>query len=358
MNRRKFLLTSAGITGALAMPSIVRAGPKTIRLSVATGHAPVVTWVSKLDKFFIPEIDRRLKEAGEYKIKWTKAYSGTVAKIGGEIDAVGQQVVDIAIVGASFNPAKLPLHVVSYFTPFASGNTDVIIPSVDTLNSIIPEMQQSWDKNRLHYLGGIGVDNFQLFMKREAKGLSDLSGAKIGGIGPNLSWLKGAGVTPVQVDPPSIYNDLATGVYDGCLLPAGLGSNFKAHEVAPFMLTANFGSMAWGALAINKKRMTRLPEPVQSVINSVGREYQAEMIVTQEAAKKKGTEKMVKEGLTIIEMTDDARKEWANSLPQIAKQWAEPLEAKGLPAKEVVRKFIAQVRERGGPIVRDWTIGL
>ena len=60
----------------------------------------------------------------------------------------------------------------------------------------------------------------------------------------------------------------------------------------------------------------------------------------------------------MIEMTDGARAEWANALPHIVKEWAEPLEARGLPAKEVVRKYIAEVHARGGPVMRNWTVGL
>ena len=359
MNRRRFLKgTTAAAATALAGPALVRAAPERIRLTVATGHAPVVTWVSRLDGFFIPEVDRRLAEAGEYAIDWTRAYSGTVAKIGGEIDALEQQVVDVAIVGATFQPAKLPLHVVSYFTPFASPSYEAVIGTVDALNERIPAMQQMWQANRMHYLGGLGVDNFQLFMAREANGLDDLAGLKIGGIGPNLNWLKGAGVTPVQVDPPSIYNDLATGVYDGCLLPVGLASNLKANEVAPYLVSADFGAMSWGALAVNARRMSRLPEPVQAVIDEVGREYQADMMRVQEEAKVAGLERMKADGLNVVELSTDERAAWANGLPHIAREWAEPLEARGLPAKQVVTEFMAAVEERTGPAVRDWRVGL
>ncbi len=357
MKRRNFLKAGTATVGMFAAPAILHAA-ETIRLSVAAGHAPVVTWVNRLDKFFIPEVSRRLAETGEYEIEWTTAYSGSVAKIGGEIDAVEQQIVDIAIVGAAFNPAKLPMHVVSYFAPFASEKYSVVVPSVDEMNQTIPAMGASWGDNGLHYLAGIGVDNFQLFLKEGAENLDGLDGKKIGGIGPNLNWLKGAGITPVQVDPPQIYNDLAAGVYDGVLLPAGLGSNFKTHEVAPFMLTANFGAMSWGALAINARRMAGLPAPVQAVINEVGRAYHADMIETQEAAEINGLSTMQEQGLTVIDMTEDARVEWANALPNIAKEWAVGLEAKGIPASDVVREFIRQVRSRGGPVVRDWTVGL
>ena len=359
MKRREFLATTGMAAGMLAAPTILSAASKTIRLSVATGHAPVVTWVDRLDKFFIPEVNRRLKEmGGDHSVDWTTAYSGTVAKIGGEIDAVEQQIVDIAIVGASFNPAKLPLHVISYFTPFVSNKYQVVIPAVDALNQSIPAMGDAWNKNGLHYLGGIGVDNFQLFLKEPAKDLSELAGKKIGGIGPNLNWLKGADITPVQVNPPQIYNDLATGVYDGCLLPAGLGYNFKAHEVAPYLMAADFGAMSWGALAINERRMSRLPDPVAEVISTVGRDYQAEMVKTQTALETSGIEAMTAEGLSIIKMTAEAKTEWAMTLPNIAKEWADPLEAKGLPARKAIATYLDDARSRGADIVRDWSAEL
>ncbi|MFY0681446.1 MAG: C4-dicarboxylate TRAP transporter substrate-binding protein [Thalassovita sp.] len=359
MKRREFLARSSTTMGLLAAPTLLRAAGNTIKLSVATGHAPVVTWVERVNNYFIPEVNRRLKENGaDHAVEWTTAYSGTVAKIGGEIDAVEQQIVDLAIVGASFNPAKLPLHVVSYFTPFVSSKYDVVIPTVDALNSKIPAMGQAWRKNGLHYLGGIGVDNFQLFLKEPAQGLADLEGKKIGGIGPNLNWLKGANITPVQVNPPQIYNDLATGVYDGCLLPAGLGFNFKAHEVAPYMLAADFGAMSWGALAINARRMSRLPDPVQEVIAAVGRDYQAEMVKTQTSLETRGIDAMKSAGLSVIDMSQDAKAEWANALPNIAKDWAAPLEAKGLPASQVIASYIEDAQSRGATVIRDWTKGL
>ncbi len=355
MKRREFLATTGMAAGMLAAPTILSAASNTIKLSVATGHAPVVTWVDRLDKFFIPEVNRRLEEmGGDHSVEWTTAYSGTVAKIGGEIDAVEQQIVDIAIVGAAFNPAKLPLHVISYFTPFVSNKYDVVVPVVDTLNETIPAMGEAWNENGLHYLSGIGVDNFQLFLKEPAHDLSDLAGKKIGGIGPNLNWLKGADITPVQVNPPQIYNDLATGVYDGCLLPAGLGYNFKIHEVAPHMLAADFGAMSWGALAINARRMSRLPDPVAEVINTVGRDYQAEMVVTQTALETSGIEAMTAEGLNVINMTAEAKTEWATTLPNIAKEWADGLEEKGLPGHEILKFYMDTMRANGQDISRHW----
>lgn len=361
MHRRRFLAGSAALAGVVGMGtgfSPAHANASTIGMTVATGHPPVVTWVNMLDNFFLPEVDRRLEEAGNYRIEWTKGYAGTIARIGGEVEAVDQNITDLAIVGATFNPALLPLQNVSYYTPFASEDISTVVRAVDELHNHVPAMQKLWDDNNQVYLAGIGIDCFQLFSRDPITSLGDMDGLKIGGIGPNLNWLRGAGIAPVQVDPNAAYNDLQTGVYDGLLVTPGLGANLRIHEVAPHILEANFGAMSWGALSINRDRFDSLPEEVQQVIREVGRDYQARMIEFQGEAEQKGRSVMLDAGLTITEMSADARKEWADTLPHLAKEWADGLEERGLPAREVVRAYIDVVRENGGAVVRDWSEGL
>lgn len=73
-------LTVAGLSGAQAQ--------QTIRLTAAGGHPPVFLWVKLLDEFYIPEVDRRLAAAGgKHKVEWTKAWGGTLIKIGSESKA-------------------------------------------------------------------------------------------------------------------------------------------------------------------------------------------------------------------------------------------------------------------------------
>lgn len=330
---------------------------ETITLTVATGHAPVVAWVKLLDEFYIPEVDRRLAETGNYKIEWTKGYSSTIAKIGGEIDAVEQGVADLAIVGATFNPDRLPLQTVSYYTPFVSNDLGTVVSVIDELNRSNPAMIDLWKANNLKYLSGIGVDNFEIFSTHEVKSYKDFIGDKIGGIGPNLSWLLD-GMTGVALLPNSAYTDLQTGVYEAALVPTTLGLTLRVSEATDYLVKVNFGAQCWGAVAMNAEVFDGLPDEVQKVFEAVGIEYTAKLIEVMNQAVVTNTKTMVDGGLKIIELPAGETEEWAVSMKNTAKTWSDTMEAKGLPGKEIVRAYLDGARARGGKPVRDWDADL
>jgi len=62
----------------------------------------------------------------KYKIDWTKAWGGTLLKLGTESKGVADGVADIAIVSTIFEAAKFPLQNVTYYTPFGSDDVGVI----------------------------------------------------------------------------------------------------------------------------------------------------------------------------------------------------------------------------------------
>lgn len=358
MKKARVTFAMSAFALALAATGVAPAfSQETIRLTVATGHAPIVNWVKLLDEFYLPEIDRRLAQTGNYKIEWTKGYSSTIAKIGGEIDAVEQGVVDLAIVGASFNPDKLPLQIVSYYTPFASEDLGTIVFSVDELNRTNAAMQKLWADNGLKYLAAIGSDNFQLFSVREIKSYKDIAGMKVGGIGPNLNWLL-EGATGVTLQPNSAYTDLQTGVYDAALAPTSLGLSLRIADAAPHLVKLDFGAMCFGALAMNADVFDGLPEEVQTAVTEVGEEYQKRLVEFTDATVAKNIEDMQAKGLKIIQVPVEDKEAWAAALPNIAAKWAATMEDKGFPAREVVRSYLSKVRERGGAVLRDWSEGL
>ena len=69
---------------------------------------------------------------------------------------------------------------------------------------------------------------------------------------------------------------------------------------------------------------------------------------------------MTKHGATVVEFSAEEKAKWANTLPNIAERWAAPLEAKGLPAREVLRTYVDGLRKAGksvetasGPLVEE-----
>ena len=84
--------------------------------------------VRQITQTLIPTVNAELAKTGKTKIIWNEAYGGTLAKIGGELEAVEQGICDMSNVGTVFHAAKMPLQQVSFVTPF--GPTD---PRVVTL---------------------------------------------------------------------------------------------------------------------------------------------------------------------------------------------------------------------------------
>jgi hypothetical protein len=57
---------------------------ETIKLTMAAGHPPIFLWVKHLKESLMATVDAELAKTGKYKIAWTEAYGGTLAKIGSD----------------------------------------------------------------------------------------------------------------------------------------------------------------------------------------------------------------------------------------------------------------------------------
>ncbi len=90
------MLVLMGVMIAITLNVLVApAQAKTYKLMSAAGHPPIFLWVTLTRDFFIPEVDRRLADAGNKdKIVWDQAYGGTMAKLGGVLEAIEEGIVD------------------------------------------------------------------------------------------------------------------------------------------------------------------------------------------------------------------------------------------------------------------------
>ena len=78
-------------------------------------------------------------------------------------------------------------------------------------------------------------------------------------------------------------------------------------------------------------------------------------MATQALAKGKGAqEKFQKLGGTIKVLSQAERAAWAKGMPNVAKQWAESLEKKGIPGKKILATYMDNMRAANQPIMRHW----
>ena len=328
---------------------------KTYKLTVVAGHPPIFLWVTLCRDYFIPEVDKRLQEAGgKHKIIWNQAYGGTIAKIGGALEAIEEGIADMGFVGTIFEAPKMPLHNVTYMTPFGTENIFYVVDIIAELQSKIPALAQEWTKHNQVYLGGAALDTYGVLTNFPINSVEDVNGHKLAAPGPSANWLKGTGGVPVASNLNEYYNGIKTGVFEGTLTFMTAAMAIKVYEVAPYICMVNFGSQFAGGLSINKDVFESFPAEVQKIFIAVGQEYNKKLAEAQAARADKAMAAMKNGGAKVIYLPDVERNKWAHKLPNVPMEWAQAMEKKGLPGKAMLKGYLDGLRSRGVKLARDW----
>lgn len=342
------LLLSAGVFAAPANAA-------SYNITFAGGHGTHLPWMKAIEEFYIPEVDKRLKAAGgKDKVTWTKAFGGTLVKIGGALEGVQEGIADMAMVYTIFEPAKLPLMQVTFLAPFGSGDVTIISKIIVEMNNEMPELKAHWAKQSQVFLGVIAADTDHTWTKFPVANLDDYKNRKIGASGSLSLWANGIGAVAVQGDFATHYNNVKTGVYDGLIAFTTGVYPIKIHEVAPYMTKVNLGAMSIGAITINKKLFDSMSPETQKIFRDVGAEYSQRVSATMKTLAGVFEKKMAEEGAKISDFPAAERKKWATTMPNIAKDWVNRNEERGEPAKKVLEAYMAKLRANKVELVRDW----
>ena len=327
----------------------------TYKITFVAGHPPHLPWVKMVKQLYIPMVNKKLAAAGgRHKIVWTEAYGGTLAKVGGVLEAIQEGIAEMGIVYSLFEPAKLPLQNVTYVTPFGSDDLVLVTKIMQELHDEMPEMAQAWHKYNQVFIAPIGVDTHYLLTKFPVRSIADLKGRKLAGAGAVSLWERPVGIVPVQGNFAVHYNNLKTGVYDGLIaFSTGFYPN-KLHEVAKYATKVNFGAHFVGAITINRKFWNSLPPDVQKVLKGVGQLYRQKLASTLTKLAGIFEKKMAAEGVKFSRLPASERSKWAKTMPNIAAAWAKRAEAKGLAGNKVLKAYMDKLRANKVPLVREW----
>ena len=88
---------------------------------------------------------------------------------------------------------------------------------------------------------------------------------------------------------------------------------------------------------MNKARFARLPKEVQTIITEVAKEFEAMTGSVNEENYPKQLEQLRGLGVTVKKVPESVRVDWANSLKDWPQTMAADLDAKGMPASQVLK---------------------
>ena len=353
------LMLGTALVGAFAM-SGAAAAQETISLTVASSHPTVIPWVGMIQTHFMARTDEILAEAGEYEINWNEAFGGQLYKANATLDSVEQGITDIGWVFSMLEPAKLPMSQASSYAPFTTADAALQLEVMEELFETNEAFREEWEQYNIKVLGFTGTDSYDVYTSEPISGFADLDGMKLSAPGVLGNWLRGTGANAVDGSLTSFYTDIQTGVSDGVLSLALGVLPAKIYEVAPHVTKVDMGVAFSGAIAINRDSWDMLPEPVQEAMVEAGAYYTEAHGRDLNERHAAALEKMVEAGadqgtpVEITPMSEADREAWVNAMPNIAKEWADGLEERGMPARDFMKAYIDGVRARGGEPVRAW----
>ena len=325
-------------------------------VTVVAGHPPVFRWVQMIDQAFAQGVNEALEGSG-HSMTFNGQYGGSIAGVGDELETVEAGLAEIGICQSLFDPAKLAVLNVTYYTPFVSDDPRLVSELMDQLQREDPRMAAPWEANGVVYIGApVGIDDYLLMTDFPVENLSDLQGRKIGAPGPAINWLSGTGAVGVSGNLTTYYNELQTGVYDGVIVFASAALPGRLYEVAPYVTRFGLGAQYAGALCANEAWYEGLPEEVQAALHSgadAAREWYLDAL---EAAVETAFATMQENGATVTDASTEMREAWAAGMDNAAQEWASQLDEQGQPGSEILSLYMEAMRAAGATPLRDWDV--
>jgi len=336
------------LAGLLALAGWGSAQAETIRLRIASGHPAANTYVNLMQNFFVPEVSKRVAQRTQHKVEFVEGYGGAMVKVADTLEGVQSGLIDIGGYCFCFEASNLPLHAFQVMLPFGTMSPKASVELARSVYNQVPYMSNVFeDKYNQTLLALIADNGYNLGTTFEWNTVSELKGRKLAGAGLNLKWLEYAGAVPVQSSLPEAYTSMQTGVYNGWIMFPSGWVNFKLNEVAKHYTETGFGAITWHGLTMNKARFAKLPKDVQGIILEVAKEFEARTGTVNEENYPKQLAQLKDLGVTVKKVPDSVRVEWANSLKDWPQTMASDLDAKGLPATQVLKLTLEGAEKMG-----------
>ncbi len=329
-----------------------------VRLTIASSHTTGLPWVGVMSTLVVPESNARLEAMGSpHRIRWTESYGGALYKLNHTLEAVEIGLTDLGWVGTLWEPSKMPLLSVTYYTPFVTDDNGMITDLMNELHKQVPELIDAWTAQNQKFLGGSAVDTYHLMTNFPVESLDDLNGRKILAPGASAAWLEGTGAVAVDGGLTTYYTQISTGVADGVLTILTGAPPYRIHEVAPYITLVGIGAQLTGGMAINLDTWNRLPEDIRTVLEELGEDYSDGVAAEVSRRYVTGLEAMQNDpdvDVHVSELPAAERQRWIDGMPNLAERWVADTEARGIPAGEFLEIYMDAIRSRGAVPLRHW----
>ena len=333
---------------------------ETITLRLGSGHPTgALEYTKTAHEWFAPELKKRIESQTKHKVKIQELHAGQVAKVTEVLEATKDGLLDIGFVCLIFEPSNSFHNNFSLMVPFSSPDPKVATKAAMATYKKHPELTKYFEtKFNQKWLGGSCLTNYGMGTNFEWNKFSDLKGRKIAGAGINLEWLaqKKGGATPVASNLNEAYQSIQSGVYEGYLSTSRWWSTFKLNEVGKYYTKTDFGAQFFNAVTVNMDKFNKLPKDVQQILIDLGSEWAEVTAEVCEQFDKEGIKVLKSKGVTVKEISNKAKAQWANALKDVPNKMAQDLNKRGYDGSGIIKTYISELEKLGHKFPTNYKI--
>lgn len=335
ISRRQILGTAVGsVAASYALPSQAKT---TLKLN---SQWPATTAGSKVDQWFADEVKKRTNGEVEIRIFWSEA----LGKANENLSLMQKGAVEMGAMSPAYFPKQLPFHTAPNSIPMAMNSVNQANVLMKRLLREVPAMQEEAKANGVRTLFFHHLNPYLLVSKDPLTSLQSVRGKKIRTWGTDMPRMaQAAGMTPVTLSLPEIYEAISRGVIDAAPFSVDLVMNYKLFEVARNIseVTLWLGP-SWGVW-IAESAWQKLPAAVQKVMLEVADEANKRDMDATIEAEKTAREELLKRNVKFHPFPAADSDQWRKSLPDFFGDFIAGQEQAGKGAD--ARKMVAIWRE-------------
>ena len=252
--------------------------------------------------------------------------------------------VEMGAMSPAYFPKQLPFHTAPNSIPMAMNSVNQANVLMKRLLKEVPAMQEEAKANGVRTLFFHHLNPYLLVSKDPLTSLQSVRGKKIRTWGTDMPRMaQAAGMTPVTLSLPEIYEAISRGVIDAAPFSVDLVMNYKLFEVARNIseITLWLGP-SWGVW-IAESAWQKLPAAAQKVMLEVADEANKRDMDATVEAEKTAREELLKRNVKFHPFPAADREQWRKSLPDFFGDFIAGQEQAGKGAD--ARKMVAIWRE-------------
>ena len=331
---------------------------QTIKLRVGGPHTPEgAPWVKFIQDIFIPDIKAGAGKLG-YNVEFVETWGGSVTKMNETSTTIQGRILDISYITFPAEGSKFPLHNFHYWIPFGNSDPVVTYKASKAVYEEFPILTQSIERRFGQKLLAIStVQDYGIVSSFPIKGLADLKGHKLGGVGPMLDYVRFANGVPVNAGMPEMYMNIQSGVTEGHMILPQAIVGARLWEVAKNWTSSQFGSTCPHGLSINLDTWKSIPAPIQAIIQKAADRWAESLAKNAKDTEDADLKKWRESGGSVTVLAQSEKEKWAALFPNnYVSEKIKKVNDAGLPGTKVMESYLKNLEKLGYVPSRKWVL--